>query len=89
VIRALLFDFGGVIAEEGFWEGLRAIGKEKGLDPDEFFRTVDALNYETGYLLGKADEASFWNAFREKTGIRECNEKLPRIVSLPLSTILP
>jgi len=69
-LKAALFDFGGVIAEEGFWEGLQAIGKEHGLDPDAFFQMVDALIYETGYLTGKADEASFWNAVRSRTGIR-------------------
>ena len=37
VIKAVLFDFGGVIADEGFWKGLQAIGKENGLDPDDFF----------------------------------------------------
>jgi putative hydrolase of the HAD superfamily len=76
VLKAVLFDFGGVIAEEGFWKGLRSIGTENGLDPDEFFRTVDALIYETGYLIGKADEASFWNAVRSKTGIRGIDAEL-------------
>jgi len=69
-VKAILFDFGGVIADEGFWDGLQAIGREQGLDPDEFFRTVDALIYETGYLIGRSDEASFWNAVRGRTGIR-------------------
>jgi putative hydrolase of the HAD superfamily len=84
-MKAILFDFGGVIAEEGFSEGLRAIGNENGLDADEFFRTVDALIYETGYLIGKADEALFWNAVRSKTGVRGAdavltNEILVRFV---------
>lgn len=70
MIRAVLFDFGGVIADEGFLRGLQAIGRANGLDPDEFFRTVDTLIYETGYLIGNADEALFWNAVRNKTGIR-------------------
>ncbi len=76
MLKAVLFDFGGVIAEEGFWTGLRAIGKENGLDPDAFFKTVDELIYETGYLTGKADEALFWNAVRNKTGIRRTNAEL-------------
>jgi putative hydrolase of the HAD superfamily len=76
VMRAVLFDFGGVIAEEGFSDGLRAIGKENGLDPDEFFRTADTLIYETGYLIGKADEALFWNAVRSKTGVRGTDAEL-------------
>jgi putative hydrolase of the HAD superfamily len=75
-IKVVLFDFGGVIAEEGFWTGLRAIGAENGLDPDVFFRTVEALIYETGYLTGKADEALFWNAVKSKTGIRGTDAEL-------------
>ena len=69
VIRVVLFDFGGVVAEEGFYQGLLEIGKRNGLDPEPFFRAVDALIYETGYLTGKVDEAVFWNAVRERTGI--------------------
>ena len=68
-LKAVLFDFGGVIAEEGFLEGVRTIGKEHGLDPDVFFHMVDALIYETGYLIGKADEVTFWNEVRKNTGI--------------------
>ncbi len=88
VIRAVLFDFGGVIADEGFLKGLQAIAKENGLDPDEFFRTVDALIYETGYLIGNADEALFWNAVRSRTGVRRTdaeltNEILKRFVLRP------
>jgi putative hydrolase of the HAD superfamily len=88
VIKAILFDFGGVIAEEGFWKGLRVIGMENGIDPDDFFRTVDALIYETGFLIGNTDEALFWNAVRSKTGIHGTdaelrNEILKRFVLRP------
>ncbi len=34
VIKAVLFDFGGVLAEEGFREGLKSIGRKNGLDPE-------------------------------------------------------
>jgi putative hydrolase of the HAD superfamily len=68
-IQAVLIDFGGVIAEEGFREGLRAVGARWKLDPDAFFKTADALILTTGYLTGKVDEGIFWNAVREKTGI--------------------
>jgi putative hydrolase of the HAD superfamily len=88
VIKAILFDFGGVIAEEGFWKGLRVIGTENGIDPDDLFRTVDALIYETGYLIGNTDETLFWNAVRSKTGIHGTdaelrNEILTRFVLRP------
>ena len=76
VIRAVLFDFGGVIADEGFLQGLQAIGRANGLDPDAFFRMVDKLIYETGYLIGKVDEALFWNAVRCKTGVRVTDAEL-------------
>jgi len=67
---AVLFDFGGVLADEGFYQGLLAIGRGQGLDPELFFRTADRLIYETGYLVGQASEEAFWQALREETGIR-------------------
>jgi putative hydrolase of the HAD superfamily len=75
-LKAVLFDFGGVIAEEGFREGLMAIGKKNKLDPENFFTDVDRLIYETGYLIGRADEASFWNSVRKKTGITGSDKAL-------------
>ncbi len=68
-MRAALFDFGGVVAEEGFLDGLRAIGVKNGLDPDRFFTAVDRIIYETGYLTGMAGESEFWAAVRQETGI--------------------
>lgn len=82
MIRAVIFDFGGVIAEEGFREGLKAIAKKNGLNPDEFFRIADSLIYETGYVKGLTDEKSFWRALRERTGIRgDDNELREEILS--------
>jgi putative hydrolase of the HAD superfamily len=75
-LKAVLFDFGGVIAEEGFREGIMAIGKKNKMDPEIFFADVDRIIYETGYLIGRADEASFWNAVRKKTGITDSDEEL-------------
>lgn len=75
-IKAVLFDFGGVIAEEGFREGLLAIGKKNSLDPERFFADVDRIIYDTGYLIGKTDEAFFWNAVRKETGISGSDEVL-------------
>ena len=70
MIKTIIFDFGGVLAEEGFREGLLAIARNNGLDPDAFFAEVDSLIEKTGYLTGTADEASFWNAVRAGTGVR-------------------
>ncbi|HXY54220.1 MAG TPA: HAD family phosphatase [Nitrospirota bacterium] len=75
-IKAVLFDFGGVIAEEGFREGLTAIGKRNSLDPERFFSEVDRLIYDTGYLTGVTDEATFWDTVRKKTGITGSDKAL-------------
>jgi len=70
MIKAVIFDFGGVLAEEGFREGLKAIAMKNGLNPDDFFKTAEHIIYETGYVTGIADESIFWRALREKTGIK-------------------
>ena len=70
MIKAVLFDFGGVLAEEGFYQGLKAIGGKHGLDPEGFFLEAEELIFSTGYLLGKAGEATFWEAVRQKSGIQ-------------------
>ena len=70
MIRAVIFDFGGVLAEETFKEGLTPIGKEKGFDPDHFFKILSELVYQTGYVTGSSDEHAYWNAVREKTGVK-------------------
>jgi putative hydrolase of the HAD superfamily len=76
MIRAVLFDFGGVIAEEGFYDGLLAIAKERGLPAEAFFRDVERIIFESGYLTGKADEKTFWNAVRKETGVTGTDEEL-------------
>jgi putative hydrolase of the HAD superfamily len=72
----VLFDFGGVLADEGFKEGIEAIGKGNGLDPEALFGLADELIYETGYVEGMAGEAAFWKAFKGKTGITATDEEL-------------
>ena len=69
MIAAVYFDFGGVVAEEGFREGLFAIGRKNGLEPETFFGTVDDIIYESGYLLGRTDETHFWDRVRKGTGV--------------------
>ena len=70
MIKAVIFDFGGVLAEEGFRQGLKAIAKEKGFDPEDFYEMARELVYQMGYIMGSSDEHSYWDAIREKTGVR-------------------
>ena len=78
MIKAVLFDFGGVIAQEGFKEGLKAIGRRHGLDPDIFFETARDLVYSTGYVVGKASEKVYWETLRKTAGIDAPDEELRR-----------
>ncbi len=75
-IKAVIFDFGGVLAEEGFKEGLWAIGRKNGLDPEEFRKAADGLIHETGYVTGRSDESRYWDALRRKTGIAGTDREL-------------
>ena len=69
IIDVIFFDFSGVLAEEGFIEGLRALGRAQGLDPEATMRTATDLCYATGYVNGRTDEATWWNAVRAATGM--------------------
>jgi putative hydrolase of the HAD superfamily len=76
MIKAVLFDFGGVIAEEGFREGLMAVAKKKNLDEQSFFRTAEDIIYKTGYVIGKAKEKVFWDALSKETGVKDDYRRL-------------
>ena len=74
--KAVIFDFGGVLAEEGFKNGVKAIGMKNGLDPEAFFQTAEELIYETGYVTGTCPEHHYWSALRDKTCIIGSDEDL-------------
>ncbi len=76
VVEVIMFDFGGVIAEEGFRNGLRAIALRNGLNPEAFVKEGFELVHSTGYVTGRSDEKAYWQALREKTGIRNDDESL-------------
>jgi putative hydrolase of the HAD superfamily len=69
-IEAVLFDFGGVLSEEGFRNGLRAIARLNGIDEDTFVRAANDAVHQCGYVVGKVPESAYWEILRETTGIR-------------------
>lgn len=75
-VAAILFDFGGVLAEEGFRNGLIALAREQNLDvadiPAEGMRAV----YDSGFVLGKGTAADFWTLMRNRTGLQGDEEEL-------------
>jgi len=79
-IRVVLLDYGGVLAEEGFREGLYAAARDNGLDQAAFHRAgLDAI-YDTGYVVGRGSEAEFWQALRRRFALRGGNSELTRCI---------
>lgn len=79
-VDAILFDFGGVLAEEGFRNGLYAIAKLNGIEPGPFIETGFHIIYEVGYVLGRSDERTYWQAMRKTTGIKGSDESLRDVI---------
>jgi len=75
-IKAVLLDFGGVIAEEGFQQGLYAIAEKFGLDKKRFFQLANEAVYDSGYVTGKGSEKDYWNEVREHSGIIASDDEL-------------
>ena len=87
-IEMVIFDFGGVLADEGFTRGLQAIAEKQGLNQADFLNLAHSLIHQTGYLTGHADERKYWQAIKEKTGIKDNdavlrNEILSRFILRP------
>ncbi|MEJ2066682.1 MAG: HAD family phosphatase [Deltaproteobacteria bacterium] len=68
-IRAVLFDFGGVLVEEGFREGLSDLARQQGLNPQAVHQAAYDAIYESGYVLGRGTEDEFWNLLCRKVGL--------------------
>lgn len=69
-VSTVLFDYGGVLAEEGFRDGLKQIARLNGIDEDIFYKTAEDAIHSSGYLTGRAPESVYWELLRKTTGIR-------------------
>jgi putative hydrolase of the HAD superfamily len=68
-IQAILFDYGGVLAEEGFSNTLEALAKEQGLPVENMTAEGMQAVYDSGFVLGRGSESDFWKQLRERTGL--------------------
>jgi putative hydrolase of the HAD superfamily len=75
-IDLVLFDFGGVIAEEGFRNGLQSIAQHNGLDKEAFVKEAYDLTFNGGFVIGEVDEHTFWVKLRDRTGIKGSDQEL-------------
>ena len=79
-VKCFTFDFGGVIAEEGFRDGMRAIALRFGLDPEETIKMAFILVFEARFVEGGCTEKELWNLFRKRTGIKADDATLREMV---------
>lgn len=79
-IQVVFFDYGGVIADEGFVHGLTVLAEEKGLDSEQFFWDVRQLIIDEGYVYGRVSEADFWKAFRARFGFARPDAELRQVI---------
>ena len=77
-ITTVLFDFGGVLAEEGFRDGLLALAREQQLAVDKMPQEGMQAVYDSGFVLGQGTAADFWNLLRHRTGLQGSEEELTR-----------
>ncbi len=75
-VDVILFDFGGVLAEEGFVGGLAAIAKKSGINKGAFVALGHELVHETGFVTGRSDEKTYWRALRRRATIEGHDETL-------------
>jgi putative hydrolase of the HAD superfamily len=67
--KAVFFDFGGVVAEEGFMTWLADMAEARGLAPGAVVEAGVCAMWASGFVLGKGGEADFLREFRAATGI--------------------
>lgn len=75
-IQAVFFDYGGVIADEGFQNGLRSMAREQGLDGDAMLKVAKYAIYDSGFILGWGTEREFWRLMREGSGLKGSDSEL-------------
>lgn len=68
-IRGVLFDFGGVIAREGFLDTMTRAALAKSLDPQHVMQAAIDAMYGSGFLTNTAGEERFWELFAAKSGL--------------------
>lgn len=79
-VRAVLFDFGGVIAEEGFYNGLTSLAQEQSLQTDSITSAGMDAAYDSGFVLGRATAADFWTLLRQRTGLEGDDDYLSKLI---------
>ena len=70
MISTVAFDFGGVLAEDGFIDGLFKLATKWNCNADWLIKTAVETIYNCGYVNGHCDEMTFWELLSQNSGIR-------------------
>jgi putative hydrolase of the HAD superfamily len=73
-----MLDYGGVIADEGFYNGLRGMAREQGIPINKIMEVAQLGVYETGFVLGTGTEEDFWAYMREGAGLKGDDAELTK-----------
>lgn len=79
-VTTVIFDYGGVLAEEGFREGLFELARRQGLDPIAVHGAGMEAVYASGYVLGTGSQSAFWQSLRERTWLRGSDRELSNLI---------
>jgi len=78
--QAVFFDFGGVVAEEGFKSGLADLAEARGHNPHAVIRAGFEAMWDSGFVTGAGDEADFLSEFAAVSGMKVDAAELRRTV---------
>lgn len=78
--KVVFFDFGGVIAEEGWEQGLKEIAEAHGFYPPMFFDDACDVLWSTGYMYGRAVEETFWSRLSERYRFNMTADEMRQII---------
>ncbi len=69
-VQALILDFGGVLAEDGFHLALASLGEQNDIDPKKMVMLGLNAVYDSGYIIGAGSEEQFLALLQQRSGIR-------------------
>lgn len=72
----ILFDYGGVLAEEGFHDTLAELSQSAGYPPELLPTLAMDAVYESGYVTGRGTEADFWRLLRHRFSLEQPDNRL-------------
>jgi putative hydrolase of the HAD superfamily len=69
MIPTVAFDFGGVLADDGFLDGLAKLATQWNCNADWLKETAVETIYNSGFVNGQCDEKRFWKLLAQNSGI--------------------